>query len=317
MGGDSPDKGLAANQDGTFADRTRAMANAPQVDSALSRLEAARAMDDSDPARKKAAIASAEADVLRAHEQAMAQMRSMNKALRERFNESAVRTQRARLQNETITRDMNNPRTRQGYYVRSLQAAKNSAERGSVNDAFGNPEAAAGERQLAAQEAALAAAIEQKRVDAEIAERNKPNPARDMEKVMRDALAQPAGPLQRSAVKAALIGAGMATPENADKEADRVIADHETSRNPSGETAKKRLHNLAWSGDWDGFMRVARMMGLNDQQAVAVWEQSRPLATAWGQMWPGGVFSGGAPSQPAAPPMTAGPSSPPGASGGK
>lgn len=316
MGGDSPDKGLAANQDGTFADRTRAMANAPQVDSALSRLEAARAMDDSDPARKKAAIASAEADVLRAHEQAMAQMRSMNKALRERFNENAVRTQRARLQNETITRDMNNPRTRQGYYIRSLQAAKNSAERGSVNDAFGNPEAAAGERQLAAQEAAATAAAEKARLEADIANR-KPNPAKEMEGPMRDALALPPGPLQRAAVKAVLLGAGMATAENGDAEADKVIADHEASRNPGGEGPKKRLYDLAWRNDWNGFTRLAKVMGLTDEQALEVWKQSRPIDTAVRGWFGGGVFTGGAPSQPAAPPMTAGPSAPPGASGGK
>jgi hypothetical protein len=307
MGGDSPDAGLVGNQGGEFADRTRALANAPEVASAMSRLEAARGTAD------PATIAAAEADVLRAHQAAMAQMRDRNEALRERFNENAVRTQRGRLQNEILTRDMNNPRTREGLYIRSLREAKNAAERGTINDAFGNQIAAAGERQLAAQEAAAESALEQKRREDEIAERNKPNPARDMEKVMRDALAQPAGPLQRSAVKAALIGAGMATPENADKEADRVIADHEASRNPSGETAKKRLHQLAWSGDWEGFMRVATMMNLSDPQAKAFWEQSRPLATAWDQMWRGSSPS----AWTAAPPMTAGPSSPPGASRGK
>lgn len=321
MGGDSPNKGLAANQDGTFADRTRAMANAPQVDSALSRLEAARAMDDSDPARKKAAIASAEADVLRAHEQAMAQMRSMNKALRERFNENAVRTQRARLQNETITRDMNNPRTRQGYYVRSLQAAKNSAERGSVNDAFGNPEAAAGERALAAAEAAAAAATRK----AEIEAGNKPDPGGEMGAAIRRALAQPPDQ-QRAALEGVFTSAGMGNDPAALRErVDAVLKDHDSSTNPSGEAAKRRLYDLAHANNFQEFMRVANLMRLSPQQAEAAWRQSRPWEAAWNNFtnnftqWfrSGGVFTGGAPAPPAAPPMTAGPSAPPGASGGK
>jgi hypothetical protein len=253
------------------------------------------------------------------HEASMAQLRALNASLRGRFVEQATRTQHARLQSEGMTRDLNNPRIRQGLLIRTLQNEGRAAARGSIQDVIGNPEAAAGERALAAAEAAAAAAAIKAEKEAENANRPR-NPAKEMEGPMRDALALPPGPLQHASVKAVLIGAGMATADNADAAADKVIADHEASRNPGGEGPKKRLYDLAWKNDWNGFTRLAKVMGLTDEQALEVWKKSRPIDTAvrgWRGWFGGGVFTGGAPAPPAAPPMTAGPSSPPGASGGK
>jgi hypothetical protein len=283
MNGDSPDAGLTpaqADQAQKFADRVLALANGSN------------------------------------HDAAMSQLRAMNESLSGRRLESAVRTQKARLQSEGMTRDLNNPRLRQGLLIRTLQNEGRAAARGSIQDVIGNPEAAAGERALAAAEAAAAAAAIKAEKEAEIAGR-KPNPADDMARALSTALALPPGALQHAAVKAAVITSGMATADNANAEADRIIADHEASRNPGGEGSKKRLYDLAWKNDWNGFTRLAKVMGLTDDQALEVWKKSRPIDTAVRGWFGGGVFTGGAPAPPAGPPMTAGPSAPPAARGGK
>jgi hypothetical protein len=287
MNGDSPDAGLTpaqADQAQKFADRVKALANGTD------------------------------------HDAAMSQLRDLNESLSGRRLESAVRTQKARLQSEGITRDLNNPRMRQGFLIRALQSEGRAAARGSIQDVIGNPEAAAGERALAAAEAAAAAAAIKAEKEAEIAGR-KPNPADDMARALSTALALPPGALQHAAVKAAVITSGMATADNANAEADRIIADHEASRNPGGEGSKKRLYDLAWTNDWNGFTRLAKVMGLTDEQALEVWKKAQPVTTGWrnfvNSITGGGVFTGGAPAPPAGPPMTAGPSAPPAARGGK
>lgn len=187
----------------------------------------------------------------------------------------ATQTYRNRLQNETLTRDMNRPGTALGMATRSLTAANgNLPLQAIIASQSGNHPLAVSLLAAHQREVEAAGNIGVARAS------QPPQPPTIPEQLQNQlgpALAMPDGQQQYDAVKA--IVRGQKGNENlsdaqANEQTNSILADHYARSNPQHPTVQKKLQALRKLGDKRAFFAFTTRMGLSEVQSQELWSKS-------------------------------------------